>query len=132
MTLQPNERSAIIAYRLEKATDTMKEVKDVAALGYWSLAASRLYYAAYYASVALLIYKGIEATTHKGAIRMIGLVFVREGLLSHEDSRLLGRLFTMRQTGDYEDLFDWEAEDVLPLIPKVEGYIERIKGVIGG
>lgn len=25
MTLQPNERSAIIAYRLEKATDTMKE-----------------------------------------------------------------------------------------------------------
>ncbi len=132
MTLQPDERDAIIEYRLEKAEATMSEVKDVAALHYWSLAANRLYYAAYYASVALLISKGIEASTHKGVIRMIGQTFVREGVLSNDDSRLLGRLYTMRQTGDYEDLFDWEAEDVLPLIPKVENYILRIKELVGG
>lgn len=36
----------------------------------------------------------------------------------------------MRQTGDYEDLFDWEAEDVLPLIPKVEDLIYRITCLI--
>ena len=130
MTLIPEERSAIVAYRIEKANDTLKEAKAVGSLGSWSLAANRLYYAAYYASVALLIDRGIEASTHKGAIRMIGFSFVKEGVLIPEDSQLLGRLFSMRQTGDYEDLFDWKEQDVAPLIPKVEDYINRISLLI--
>lgn len=126
MTLKSEERDAIVSYRLEKAYRTIKEVKDVGSLGYWTLAANRLYYAAYYASVALLINAGIDASTHKGVIRMIGASFVKNGLLSENDAKLLGRLFTMRQTGDYEDLFDWEEKDVTPLIPLVEDYICRI------
>lgn len=131
MTLNPEERNAIVAYRLEKAKNTIKEVKDVGALGYWNLSANRLYYAAYYASVALLINNGIDATTHKGVIRMIGESFIRKGILTTDDSKLLGRLFTMRQSGDYEDMFDWEESDVRPLIPKVEDYITRISKLIG-
>ncbi len=130
MTLKPEERAAIVSYRLEKAAKTIQEVKDVGSLGYWNLSANRLYYAAYYASVALLVNNGIDATTHKGVIRMIGEAFVRKGILTTDDSKLLGRLFTMRQTGDYEDLFDWEENDVVPLIPRVEDYIGRIKGLI--
>lgn len=130
MTLRTEERDAIVAYRLERAFKTLKEVRDVSSLGYWTLAANRLYYAAYYASVALLIYAGIDASTHKGVIRMIGAAYVKTGILSENDSKLLGRLFTMRQTGDYEDLFDWEEQDVSPLIPEVENYINRIKDLI--
>ena len=62
---------------------------------------------------------------------MMGHLFVKDGTLKADDSRLLGRLFTMRQTGDYEDLFDWEEEDVAPLIPKVESFIDRIINLIG-
>ena len=51
-------------------------------------------------------------------------------MLREEDSKLLGRLFTMRQSGDYEDLFDWEEKDVLPLIPQVKDYIDRIQNII--
>ena len=130
MTLPQNERNAIVMYRLDKAADTINEVKAVGSLGYWSLAANRLYYAAYYASMALLIHSSFETTTHKGVIRMICQLFIKEGLLKPEDSTLLGRLFTMRQTGDYEDLFDWEESDVKPLIPKTEDYIERVKHLI--
>lgn len=130
MTLKSEERAAIVAYRLEKAVNTIKEVKDVGSLGYWSLSANRLYYAAYYASVALLIHNGIDAATHKGVIRMIGETFVKKGFLTIDDSKLLGRLFTMRQSGDYEDLFDWEESDVAPLIPKVEDFILRISNLI--
>ena len=72
MTLKSEERSAIVAYRIEKAINTLKEVNDVGAIGYWNLSANRLYYAAYYASVALLIYYGIDAMTHKGVLRLIG------------------------------------------------------------
>ena len=131
MTLNPEERNAIVAYRLEKSLKTLKEVTDIGSLGYWTLAANRLYYAAYYASVALLINSGIDATTHKGVIRMIGSAYVKNGLLTIDDAKLLGRLFTMRQSGDYEDLFEWEETDVAPLIPYVKDYITRICDLIG-
>lgn len=130
MTLNTDERAAIVSYRLEKARNTIQEVKDIGAIGYWNLSANRLYYAAYYASAALLIHNGIDASTHRGVLRMIGQSFVKNGTLTMEDSKLLGRLFTMRQTGDYEDLFDWEEKDVAPLIHQVEDYINRICNLI--
>lgn len=130
MTLNNSDRADIVAYRLEKALQTIKEVKGIMTLGYWTLSANRLYYAAYYASAALLINFGIEASTHKGVIRKIGEEFVKKNALSTDDSKLLGRLFTMRQSGDYEDLFDWEESDVAPLIPRVEDYIDRITAII--
>lgn len=131
MTLSDPRRNDIIDYRIEKSSQTLKEAKDVARLGYWSLAANRLYYAAYYASVALLIKNGITANTHKGAVRMICFKFVNEGILPTSDAQLLGRLFSMRQSGDYDDLFDWTKEDIEPLIPMVEEYIQRILRIIG-
>lgn len=48
-----------------------------------------------------------------------------------EDVKLLSRLFLMRQSGDYEDLFDWSEEDILPLIPEVTSLINRIISLIG-
>ena len=130
MTLKREERSEIVAYRLEKALKTLKEVMDVGAMGYWNLAANRLYYAAYYASAALLISEKIDASTHKGISRMIGSVFVRKGLLRADEAKLFSKLFTMRQSGDYEDLFDWEEKHVRPLIPEVEKYIHHISELI--
>lgn len=46
MTLNSEERSAIVRYRLEKAFKTMQEVDKIMEVGYWNLAANRLYYAA--------------------------------------------------------------------------------------
>ena len=130
MTLKSEERNSIVSYRLEKAFSTIQQVKDVGNIGYWSLAANRLYYSVYYACVAFLIYNGIEASTHRGVIRMIGDKFVKTGILLPEDSKLIGRLFTMRQTGDYDDLYDWEESDVLPLIPKAEEFVMRVARLI--
>lgn len=40
------------------------------------------------------------------------------------------RLFNMRQTGDYEDFFDWEEIDVRPIIPNVEILLENMSNLI--
>ena len=61
---------------------------------------------------------------------MMGDKFIRTGMLNPEDSKLIGRLFTMRQTGDYDDLYDWEESDVSPLIPVAEDFIRRISNLI--
>lgn len=130
MTLKSDDRNAIVKYRLEKSFATLQEVKAIVNLGFWTLAANRLYYAAYYASAALLINNGIEVSSHKGAIKMISLHFVKGGKLMRDDSTLLARLFSMRQTGDYDDLYDWTEKDIIPLIPLVENYISRVAKLI--
>ena len=130
MPLTDEERKAIVVYRLEKSNDAMVEAKDCASLGHWNLAANRLYYAAYYASSALLISAGYAAKTHDGTIGMIGQHYVRTGVLANEDGYLLARLQNMRHTGDYDDFLDWTKEDVEPYIAKTEAFVEKVKEII--
>lgn len=127
LSLNAEDRNILVSYRLEKALESLEQVKGVMSLQYWNIAANRLYYSAYYACSALLLSMGIETSTHKGVIRMINMKFVKEGILPLSDSQLMSRLFSMRQTGDYDDLLDWKEEDILPLIPLVEDFIDRIK-----
>lgn len=128
MTLPTNERNAIIEYRKEKAYQTIEEAKEVASHGFWSLAAQRLYYSTFYAQSALLISKKMQASTHAGVKTLIGLHFVKSGVLTKEEGIFLSNLFALRQTSDYGDLFDFKKEDVEPLIQPT---IELVKKIIG-
>lgn len=130
MPLNDEERKAIVAYRLEKANGTLVEAKDCATMQHWTLAANRLYYAAYYACSALLISNGHQAKTHEGTLGMIGQNFIKTGILPKEDGAFLARLQNMRHTGDYDDFLEWTQDDVEPCIPKVEDFIGRVKGII--
>lgn len=71
MTLSIEEKKAIIEYRIQRAWNSIREAEDNAKLGYWTLAASRLYYASYYMASALLVDKGIIARSHSGVIYRI-------------------------------------------------------------
>lgn len=130
MTLSVAEKRAIIEYRIQKAWATLREAHDNASLGNWTLAASRLYYASYYMASALLVDKGIIARTHSGVIHIIGAEFAQKGLLSKEEGRLMSRLFNMRQSSDYDDLFDWTEEEVVPFFDKTELFMKRMEGLI--
>ena len=122
MTLNIEEKKAIIEYRIQKAWKSFQEATDNAHLGHWTLAASRLYYAAYYMASALLVDRGIIARSHSGVIHIIGAEFVKKELLPKEDGRLISRLFNMRQSGDYDDLFDWTEEEVQPFFAQTESF----------
>lgn len=130
MPLTEEEKKAIVSYRIEKANGAFVEARDCATMNHWSLTANRLYYAAYYASSALLVSAGYQSKTHEGTIGLIGQHYVRTGLLSKEDGALLARLQNMRHTGDYDDFMDWSREDVEPCFPKVEALIEKVKAML--
>ena len=128
--LTDEEREALVKYRIEKASGTLVEARDCADDNHWTLAANRLYYAAYYASKALLIQNGIVAKSHEGVIGMIGQNFVVKGIIPKEEARLLARLHNMRKTGDYDDFIEWHQEEVEPLFELVEKYIEKVKTLV--
>ena len=131
MPLNAEERAALAAYRIEKAEKTFIEAKDNATMGHWSLAANRLYYAAYYISSALLISRGLAAKTHEGVNVLINKHFVNKDMLEISESALLSRLQSIRRTGDYDDLLDWSEEDIKPYFPLTRKYIDKVKTLIG-
>ena len=81
-------------------------------------------------TTALLIYNGHTAQTHSGVIRLFGLNFVIKGIVSKEQSKFYSKLFELRQTGDYDDLYNLTEEDVKPLIGDALIFIESIENLI--
>lgn len=126
MSLTNEERNAIVESRIEKSRRAYGEAKGVVALQYWDTIANRLYYAAYNAVSALLIAYGDMPQTHSGVIHLFGLRFVKTGLLPPEAGRLYHSLFTIRQTGDYDDTYGLEESDVLPFVEPTGQFIENV------
>lgn len=130
MTLTSDDRKAIIDYRIERSHSSFKEVEFIITGKFWNLAANRLYYSVYYMCEALLLSRQISTSTHTGISRMMHMHFVKNGILTEEEGALLGKLFRMRQTGDYDDLWDWSEKDILPLLPETNRLIIKIESLI--
>ena len=128
--LTMEEKKAIINYRRQKAYDSLNEVNEVAKLGFWNLAGNRLYYATYHMASALLLDKGFSARTHSGVIHLIGQNIIAKGLLDKIYGLLFTRLFELRQSGDYDDLYDATEEEILPLIDKTKAFVKAMEGLL--
>ena len=130
MKLKEEDRNALVSIRLKRTKETMSEVYGNIQLGYWRTAANRLYYACYYAVSALLIKNNLTAHTHSGVINQFGLHFVTKGFISKEQGKFFKQLFNLRQSGDYDDWFEINEQDIVPLIEPAEKFIAAIELLI--
>lgn len=119
-------REALATYRYRRATETLAEVPFLKQQGYYNTAINRLYYACYYAAVALLVKHGINPGTHAGVKQMLGLHFVATGRLSRESGRAFSLLFERRHSSDYDDFAYSSAEEIDELLPKATTFIAAI------
>ena len=126
MSLTDEERDAIVTYRVERAQVSMNDVKDLVSMHKWSLVANRLYYTLYYVSSALLLKDGHATRTHKGMMTLINQFYVRTGVLSTEDSRLIKRMFDLRQESDYDDFIYVTEQEIMPFVPQVEALLNKV------
>jgi uncharacterized protein (UPF0332 family) len=117
----------LISYRLERAKETLEDAKLLAEKQRWNSAINRLYYAAYYAIIALLLNENHTSTTHNGAKTKFSEHFIKTGIFPTEFGRIYSQLFTWRQKGDYADLFDFTEDKVSPYFDPVERLIELVE-----
>lgn len=130
MSLTHEEREAIVAFRVQKAKDTFIEAEGISTLNYWNTVANRLYYSCFYITSALLIKNNYIAQTHNGVIHLFGLHFIRTGIVTKDAGKLYSKLYELRQTGDYDDLFNLSEDDVMPLVSRVQAFLDEISDVI--
>ena len=91
---------------------------------------NRLYYAAFYATIALLLDKNIEVKSHAGVKQKFGEEYVVTGKISKDIGRTFSMLFDLRHHGDYDDLFDFDNEIVEQLLIPTREYIDKIEEII--
>jgi uncharacterized protein (UPF0332 family) len=128
--MNSEDRAALVRYRMARASEVLAEVHVHVEHRFWNTAVNRLYYACYYAVSALLVSKGISATTHSGVRQMFGLHFIKEELIPKDLGKFYSDIFDMRQTGDYEDYLDFTEEDVLDLQEPAQRLIETISVIL--
>lgn len=129
-TLDDQSRAALVAYRIERAHEYIRSSAHSAGGGFYNVAVNNLYYACYYAAVALLLQHKIEAATHAGVNTMLGLHFVRTGLLDAYHGATFTTLFNQRQCADYGDFFHNTQNDVDTLTPRAVSFVEAIEQLI--
>ncbi len=126
MSLNDEERNAIVTYRIEKSRNALDEIKRAMPLMVWGMIANRMYYTLYYAASALLIKDAHPVSTHKGVISLLNQFYVRTGLLTKEEGNLFGNVYAFHQGSDYDDFIDASEEDIKRYLPQVEKLVEKI------
>lgn len=122
------ELKALINYRLNEADDSLREALVLLNAG-MSLRAvmNRLYYAMFYATLALLQEKEIGTSKHYGVISMFDREFIKTGIFDKELSKTLHRAFELRQKGDYMEQTEITKEDIDEIFPAAIDFVNKIK-----
>lgn len=121
-----NNREDYIRYRFHRAEESYEEALILAERGKWNTVVNRLYYACFYAVIALLLKNNIETQTHDGTRTQFGLLFVKPGIIPKDFGKLYTKLFDFRQKGDYGDLYDYDEATIKPFIIEVKKFVDEI------
>ena len=91
---------------------------------------SRSYYAIYYATQALLLSQDIDASTHKGTIRLFGQHFVKTGKFSPEWAKILSDAYELRQLSDYDADFTGTLAESEMLLEKAKTFVAEVERIL--
>ena len=120
----------LVLYRLQRARETLVDVRILADASRWNPCVNRLYYACFYAVSALLVQEGLSSYKHAGVRSLFNQYFVKTNKVSKEKARIFNDLFERRQEGDYMDFVSFEESQILPWIPEAKAFVENIAGLI--
>lgn len=119
-----------IKANLERAVQSIQAARQLASAGYYDFAASRAYYAAFYAATALLLQEGLEFKKHSAVIASVHQRFVKTGKLDKEHGKNLNWLFELRSIGDYGGLIHVPRQEAEQAIEAAEKFLEAIRSLL--
>lgn len=117
---------------IKKAEKFLSTAKYALGIGDYDSCVSRCYYAMFFMAEAVLLTKGLSASSHKGVISLFGEHFVKTEIFERELGRALNDAYDKRLVGDYGVGFmvtKEEAKDLLETaqdsVQKLRNYLER-------
>ncbi len=89
---------------IEKAEESLEVARWLSTNGHNAFAASRAYYAMFYAAETALLRKGLSFSKHTAVIAEFNRLFVKTGVFGPEMFKSLQLGFDLRSQGDYSIL----------------------------
>ena len=115
---------------LEKADHALAVAEELLRHGHAPDAASKTYYAMFYAAQALLKSEGIDVTKHSAVESALGYYFVKTGKIDQKYHRMLINARKIREIADY----DIDEEIVEPVasvkIDEGKAFVGAVKQLI--
>jgi len=126
----PVDIGALIKYRINRAEETLDEVKLAIENNRLHLAANRIYYSVFYIVSALALKKGFKTSKHSQLLSWFNKEFVKKELIDKNLGKFYLDAYEMRQEGDYDDLVSFELKYIEDKFVLAKEFIKRIKEII--
>lgn len=125
-----NDRLLSIQLKLSKAKILLSEAQILVENKGYNSVISRLYYACYHATCALLLTRELLSKTHKGLSVLLNKEFVLNGSFDTEKSAFFARLMQERMEEDYGDFMISDEVIIAEFFEPAKQYIHYIESMI--
>ena len=113
-------------YRIERAFETIDDAVYAIADKRYTMAVNRLYYACFYAALALLSLDGETAKTHQGVKQMIGKNYFLTNKIDRLYASIYSRLFNARISGDYDEFQEYDDDTVQLYLQNAKDFVNKV------
>ncbi len=127
--MSPDDHIEIQA-NLERAEQSIEAAGKLLSDGYCDFAASRAYYAAFYAATALLLNDGMEFSKHSGVIAAIHKRFIKTEKLEKQFGKDLNWLFELRSIGDYGVTIHIPEQEAKQAIEAARRFVQTVQLIL--
>ena len=125
--MNDQELLTYIQYRLGRAEKTLVEARTLFETAQMFGAVNRIYYAMFYAVSALACAHGFTTASHSQLRGYFNREFVKAGLFPAQYGKAYGNAFDSRKKGDYDDLVEFEKEQVCEMLNEATEFLHAIK-----
>ena len=112
---------------LDKAKQSLAAAERLLVDGFHDFAASRSYYAMFYATEALLLSQDISFSKHSAVIAAFGKRFVKTGIFEPRFHRYLLDAFDLRNLGDYGAIHAVEEINARQVLENAQAFCAAIR-----
>lgn len=120
----------IIRLKTGRARRALAEASNLIEHNFYHAAVSRLYYACFYATSALLCQKDIFVKSHSGVRQMLGMHYISTSQMSLASGQFYSELFNFRQHADYDDFADPDPELVKEFLTKATEFVSEAQHIL--
>jgi len=124
--MKSEDIAAIVAYRMQRAEESLEAAKVMTEKGMLGFAMNRIYYSMFYAVQAALILKDVSFSKHGQVKAYMNRELVKTGILPLSLGRVYNKAFEYRQKFDYVDFAEPDLELVESYLNQAREFIDAI------
>lgn len=114
----------------QRAHEALQATHALLIAGFSDFAASRAYYAAFYAASALLLADGKAFRSHRGVLALLHQDYVKTGRLPVEMGRIISTLSDLRSVGDYGGAAHVSHAEAHVALSEAQQFLEAVRSLL--